>query len=140
MSTRGRANAIRAVLEQRGLENGDRLKSAELEVALSNCLSCRACIRECPSNVNLPLLKAELLHARIKRDGQTRTERLISSVDRLGRIGCSMPNIANQVLDSEIMRFLGSKFLGITSRRALPHYAKQRFDHWFAKHENPRRG
>jgi len=68
MSTRGRANAIRASLEQRGLANGDSLCSEEMEAALSNCLSCKACTTECPSNVNMALLKAELLHARIQRD------------------------------------------------------------------------
>ncbi len=68
MSTRGRANAIRAALEQRDIGD-DRLHSAELEAALSNCLSCKACTNECPSNVNMALLKAELLHARIQRDG-----------------------------------------------------------------------
>ncbi len=63
MSTRGRANLIRAALEARG-SNGDPLRSPELEYALSNCLSCKACLTECPSNVNLALLKAELQHAR----------------------------------------------------------------------------
>ena len=66
MSTRGRANAIRAALELRGVQ-GDPLRSAELEAALGNCLSCKACTTECPSNVNMALLKAELLHARISR-------------------------------------------------------------------------
>ena len=61
MSTRGRANAIRAALELRGVANGDPLRCAELEAALSNCLSCKACTTECPSNVNMALLKAELL-------------------------------------------------------------------------------
>ncbi len=42
MSTRGRANAIRAALELRGID-GDPLRSPELEAALSNCLSCNAC-------------------------------------------------------------------------------------------------
>ncbi len=92
MSTRGRANAIRAALELRGIE-GDALRSVELDAALSNCLSCNACTTECPSNVNLPLLKAELLHARIRRDGLNLRERLFSSVDRLGRLGCSMPTL-----------------------------------------------
>jgi FAD/FMN-containing dehydrogenase/Fe-S oxidoreductase len=133
MSPRGRANTIRAVLEQRGLENVDPLKSDELEAALSNCLSCRACTNECPSNVNLSLLKAELQHARIKRRGLTWAERMFSSVDRIGRIGCMLPPLTNQLLDSSIVRFFASRFLGITSRRKLPHFAWQRFDKWFAK-------
>ena len=133
MSTRGRANAIRAALELRGMENGDALKSAELEAALSNCLSCRACTTECPSNVNLSLLKAELQHARIKRRGLTMAERMLGSVDAIGRLGCLLPPVMNQLLDSSIVRFFASRALGITSRRKLPHFAWQRFDHWFAK-------
>jgi FAD/FMN-containing dehydrogenase/Fe-S oxidoreductase len=134
MSTRGRANAIRAALELRGLPEGsDPLRSAELEAALSNCLSCEACTTECPSNVNLTLLKAELLHARIKRDGLSLRERLISSVDRLGRIGCLFPRLANLALDSLLLRSLLSKSLGLAWQRTLPHYTRQRFDHWFAR-------
>jgi FAD/FMN-containing dehydrogenase/Fe-S oxidoreductase len=137
MSTRGRANAIRAVLELRGLENGDPLKSAELEAALGNCLGCRACTKECPSNVNMALLKAELQHARIKRRGLNWSERLFSSVDRIGHLGCLLPPVTNLFLDSFVVRFFGSKFFGITSRRKLPQFAWQRFDHWFAKRKNP---
>ncbi len=91
MSTRGRANAIRAALELRGVTSGDPLRCAELEAALSNCLSCKACTTECPSNVNLALLKAELLHARIRRDGLSWRERLVSSVDFLGGSAAACP-------------------------------------------------
>ncbi len=134
MSTRGRANAIRAALELRGLENGDPLRSQELEAALSNCLSCKACTNECPSNVNLALLKAELLHGRIKRDGLSMRERLFSSLDLLGRLGCRLPSLANKALDSLVVRSVLAKTLGIAWQRPLPHYARQRFDSWFYKH------
>jgi Fe-S oxidoreductase len=133
MSTRGRANAIRAVLELRGI-NGDPLRSIELEAALSNCLSCKACTTECPSNVNMALLKAELLHARIRRDGLTLRERLFSSVDRLGQLGCTMPLVANELLKFTLLRRVLGRFFGITNNRPLPHFARVRFDHWFAKH------
>jgi FAD/FMN-containing dehydrogenase/Fe-S oxidoreductase len=135
MSTRGRANAIRAALELRGLEGADPLRCAELEAALSNCLSCKACTTECPSNVNLALLKAELLHARIRRDGLSWRERLISSVDFMGKLGCRMPRLANLALDSLFVRSLLSKTLGLAWQRPLPHYARQRFDHWFKSHQ-----
>src|SRR5262249_12393204 len=100
MSTRGRANVIRAALDSRHSGsadvNGSTLRSAELEAALSNCLSCKACTSECPSNVNMALLKAELLHARIQLDGLSWRERAISSLDLLGKIGCRMPWLANR--------------------------------------------
>jgi FAD/FMN-containing dehydrogenase/Fe-S oxidoreductase len=131
MSTRGRANAIRAALELRF--HDDPLRSDELDAALSNCLSCKACTVECPSNVNLALLKAELMYARHRQDGLPLRERVLSNVDLLGRLGCLMPGIANASLDSKLIRGLMRKTLGLTDRRPLPHYTKQRFDRWFAK-------
>ena len=132
MSTRGRANAIRAALELRF--HDDPLRNAELDAALSNCLSCKACTVECPSNVNLALLKAELTHARHLRDGLPLRERILSHVDLLGRLGCLMPGIANASLDSPPIRRWMRKILGLTDKRPLPHYATQRFDKWFRKH------
>ncbi|HEV3244413.1 MAG TPA: FAD-linked oxidase C-terminal domain-containing protein [Chthoniobacterales bacterium] len=133
MSTRGRANIIRRSLELR--EHGhDPLKSAELDAALSNCLSCKGCTPECPSNVNLALLKAEMLYARYKRDGLPLRERFFSSVDLLGRIGCTVPELANATLDLAPVRSLMEKALGISAKRSLPHYTRKRFDRWFGKH------
>ena len=85
MSTRGRANLIRAALGN----PQEALTSAELEFALSNCLSCKACTKECPSNVNLALLKAELMYARHKRNGLPLTERVLSHIDLLGKLGAA---------------------------------------------------
>lgn len=133
MSTRGRANLIRAVLEGRGLEGGSPLDAEELEEALSNCLSCKACNVECPSNVNLSLLKAELLHARHQRTGVSLRARLVSSVDLLGRLGCLAPSVANAFLESTILRRLISKTVGFSVQRPLPHYAQERFNAWFAR-------
>jgi FAD/FMN-containing dehydrogenase/Fe-S oxidoreductase len=133
MSTRGRANIIRAALELR--TNGhDPLKSEELEAALSNCLSCKGCTPECPSNVNLALLKTELMHARWRRDGLPLRERFVSNVDLLGKIGCAVPSLANAILGSKPVRVALEETLGITARRSLPRFAKERFDKWFARH------
>src|SRR5213596_219115 len=130
MSTRGRANIIRAALELR-VNGHDPLKSEELDAALSNCLSCKGCTPECPSNVNLALLKAEMLYARHKRDGLPLKERMLSNVDLLGRIACAMPSLANLIVDLPRVRGFMEKTLGISARRSLPHYARERFDKWF---------
>jgi FAD/FMN-containing dehydrogenase/Fe-S oxidoreductase len=136
MSTRGRANIIRRSLQLRA--NGhDSLKSDDLDAALSNCLSCKGCTPECPSNVNLALLKADVLHARWKRDGLPLREKIFSNVDLLGRIGCAMPKLANTIIDFSPVRKVMEKTLGISAKRSLPHYASERFDKWFA--ENAKR-
>src|SRR6266513_1239162 len=133
MSTRGRANIVRAALELR-VNGRDPLHSAELEAALSNCLSCKGCTPECPSNVNLALLKAEMLHARWKRDGLPLRERILSNVDLLGKLGCLMPRLTNRLLGSKAARIAMEKTIGISGRRSLPHYASERFDRWFSRH------
>jgi FAD/FMN-containing dehydrogenase/Fe-S oxidoreductase len=132
MSTRGRANIIRAALELR-VNGHDPLKSMELDAALSNCLSCKGCTPECPSNVNLALLKAELIHARWRRDGLPLRERILSNVDLLGKLGCAMSWLANPLLDLKPLRAAMEKTIGISARRSLPHYTRERFDKWFAK-------
>jgi FAD/FMN-containing dehydrogenase/Fe-S oxidoreductase len=132
MSTRGRANVIRAALELQ-TNGGDPLKSTELDAALSNCLSCKGCTPECPSNVNLALLKAEMLHARWRRDGLPLRERIFSNVDLLGKLGCLMPRLTNRLLDSKRARIAMEKMIDISTRRSLPHYANERFDKWFTR-------
>ena len=141
MSTRGRANIIRAALELRLPGNmpagkpsllGDSLKSVELDAALSNCLSCKGCTPECPSNVNLALLKAEMLHARWRRDGLPLRERILSNVDLLGKLGCTMPRLTNRFLGFKAVRIAMEKTIGISARRSMPRYASERFDKWFA--------
>src|SRR3989441_7646661 len=134
MSTRGRANIIRAALELR-VTGHDPLRSAELDAALSNCLSCKGCTPECPSNVNLALLKAELMYARHRRDGLRLRDRIFSDIDLLGRIGCVMPQLANAIADLKPLRALMEKTLGISAKRSLPHYTHKRFDRWFERRE-----
>src|SRR5436853_7458205 len=116
MSTRGRANIIRAALELRTNPDESRLKSEELDAALSNCLSCKGCTPECPSNVNLALLKAEMLYARWRRDGLPLRERLLSNIDLLGRLGCAFPAIANASLEFRPLRSLMEKALGLSAK------------------------
>jgi FAD/FMN-containing dehydrogenase/Fe-S oxidoreductase len=131
MSTRGRANLIRAALADRGADEFDPLRNAELELALDNCLACKACTTECPSNVNLSLLKAELLHARHRRDGLGWREWLVSHVDWLSRLGTAAPRFANAAQNWRFTRRLLGEVAGFSTERMLPAFAAERFDVWF---------
>jgi FAD/FMN-containing dehydrogenase/Fe-S oxidoreductase len=130
MSTRGRANIIRKVLQWRE-DGSDALDSEELDAALSNCLSCKGCTPECPSNVNLALLKAELLYAAIRKNGLSLRERILSRPDLLGEIGCIFPRMTNAMLEFAPLRALMEKTIGISAKRTLPKYTSERFDLWF---------
>ncbi len=139
MSTRGRANLVRAALDGR-CGGGNPLVAPELAAALDYCLSCKACATECPSNVNLSLLKAELTHARHALEGIPLQARLVSRVDLLGRLGCLAPRLANALLAQRPVRWLIERAAGFTADRPLPRYAAQRFDRWFRQRPAPPRG
>jgi Fe-S oxidoreductase len=140
-STRGRANAIRAALD--GKFEGLPLETRELEEALSSCLSCKACRTECPSNVDLAALKADLLQARRRTAGTPIRDRVIAAADLLGRAGTRLPALVNGLLGSVAVRTFMEKTLGLNAARPLPSYADQRFDAWFETHRStiaPSRG
>lgn len=131
MSTRGRSNIIRAVLERRLDSGAEPLLSESLDIALSNCLSCKACASECPSNVNLPLLKAELVYARHRKYGVPLYARVLSRTDLLGRLGSAFPWLTNTMLRTDAFRTLLKYFVRVAPERPLPTYVGERFDAWF---------
>ncbi|NOQ38784.1 MAG: FAD-binding protein, partial [Anaerolineales bacterium] len=59
-STRGRANLLRAAMT--GKLGPEGMASTDLYAALDLCLSCQACMNECPSAVDMSKLKAEFLY------------------------------------------------------------------------------
>jgi len=130
LSTRGRANTIRAALEGR-FESASSLVAAELSEVLSSCLACKACVTECPSNVDMAHLKAELIHARHLEQGARVIDRMISASDLLGRLGTLMPGLANAMLGWRPLRLLAERVLGLDAGAPVPPLARQRFDRWF---------
>lgn len=140
LTTRGRANLIRAGLEGRGLEGRSFWHSEALRQAVETCLGCRGCAVECPSNVNLALLKADLLHARHRAVGMPWGAWWVSRVDRWGAWGARFPRLANAMLGWGWVRWGMEKFLGIAAERALPALARERFDRWFARRRRGRPG
>ncbi len=130
-STRGRANTIRAALE--GRFDADPLSSPELAEVLATCLSCKACRTECPSNVDLAALKAELHATRHQAQGVPLFDRLVASSDLLGRVGSAIPWIANPVLGLGPVRAFMKRALGVAADAPLPPFTRQRFDRWFMR-------
>ncbi len=130
MSTRGRATTIRAALEGR-FDGVSAVTAPELAEALSSCLSCKACKTECPSNVDMALLKAELLHARHQERGVPFLDRVIAAADLIGRLGTLAPGPANLFLRWRPARRLAQAALGLDADAPVPPFAGQRFDHWF---------
>jgi FAD/FMN-containing dehydrogenase/Fe-S oxidoreductase len=134
-STRGRANALRAVLS-------GRLAPAEftgkrLHEVMDLCLECKGCKAECPANVDMAKMKYEFLYHYYRANGLPLRNRLFGRIERLSRFAARLPTISNWMVQVPFNRWLMEKVLGIDRRRPLPAFAPQTFTDWFARRPVP---
>jgi Fe-S oxidoreductase len=134
-STRGRANALRAVLS--GALPRSAFTGPRLYEVMDLCLECKGCKAECPSNVDMAKLKYEFLHHYYKANGLPLRNRLFGRIERLNRVMSRVPTIANWMTSVPFNRWLMEKVAGIDRRRPLPALATQTFTDWFGKRPAP---
>jgi Fe-S oxidoreductase len=133
-STRGRANALRAILAGRLPQEA--FVSKELYNTLDLCLECKACKTECPSNVDMAKLKYEFLSHYYAAHGTPWRARVFAHIATLNRFGQMAAPVANWFMGSPLGKWAMTQ-LGIAPQRSLPTFARQTFSHWFAR--RPRR-
>src|SRR5256885_4536509 len=92
-STRGRANALRNVLN--GRQAADEFTGKRLHEVMDLCLECKGCKAECPSNVDMAKLKYEFLYHYYEANGLPLRNRLFGRIARLNRLGSRMPGLVN---------------------------------------------
>lgn len=130
MSTRGRANLIRS-WTQEGRHKEEMLSM--LQEALRHCLSCKACKTECPSNVDMALIKAELQQVLRDRNGTSLSQWLLGHVDWFAEWASHFPEWSNRMQSWNWLRRRLEKPLNLSTHRPLPAIADERFDLWFGQ-------
>jgi FAD/FMN-containing dehydrogenase/Fe-S oxidoreductase len=137
-STRGRANALRLVMAG---ELPDGWSNETLHEALDLCLQCKACKTECPSNVDMAKLKAEVLHQLYRGRPAPLGSLLLGSIHRLNPLGAATAPLANWTLRQPLFKWLLEQVAGIDRRRELPTFAADHLRKWFRTHAvDPRAG
>jgi FAD/FMN-containing dehydrogenase/Fe-S oxidoreductase len=136
-STRGRANALRAVLS--GLLPASDLTSQRLYDVMDLCLECKACKAECPANVDMAKLKYEFLHHYYRENGLPLRNRIFGRIAEISEMACRFSPVTNLITHSQITRRLMDYFLGIDSRREFPSFASETFTDWFKSREPPQK-
>jgi FAD/FMN-containing dehydrogenase/Fe-S oxidoreductase len=144
-STRGRANILRlALVGEHPLKD---LASDEVNEVLDLCLMCKACKSECPSNVDVAKLKAEVMNLRYQDRPRPMFQRMLSRLHRLNRWGSLAAPLVNLVQRNRLVRWMLHHFIGIDRRRSLPMLHYNHFRRWFARRRvswnaalNPRLG
>jgi FAD/FMN-containing dehydrogenase/Fe-S oxidoreductase len=128
-STRGRANALRAVLS--GRMAPAEFTGKRLHEVMDLCLECKGCKAECPANVDMAKMKYEFLYHYHRANGLPLRNRLFGHIARLSALGARVPALANRLARLPLNRWLLEKVAGIDRRRPLPVLAAQTFEDWF---------
>ncbi len=128
-STRGRANALRAVLS--GTAPAAELTGRRLHEVMDLCLECKGCKAECPANVDMAKLKYEFLAHYHAANGLPLRNRLFGRIEAVSRLGARMAPLVNWMSGLAPSRVLLEKVVGIDRRRPLPTLASQTFPAWF---------
>ncbi|KQC29033.1 FAD-binding and (Fe-S)-binding domain-containing protein [Flagellimonas eckloniae] len=117
-TTRGRANALREFLTNS--EKPNRFDQKELKEVFDLCLSCKACASECPSNVDIAVLKAEFLYQFQETNGYSLRSKLFAYNTKLNAFGSKIPWLTNALYESKKLGGLLKKTSGVAPERSLP--------------------
>jgi FAD/FMN-containing dehydrogenase/Fe-S oxidoreductase len=134
-STRGRANALRAVLS--GRVPPSEFTGKRLYDVMDLCLECKGCKAECPANVDMAKLKYEFLHHYHAANGLPLRNRLFGHIAKLNALGARAPGVFNALSALAPTRWLLERIAGIDRRRPLPPLAPETFTAWFARRPAP---
>jgi Fe-S oxidoreductase len=130
-ATRGRANALRRVMA--GELDAAATDEEFLAEVMDLCVGCKGCARDCPSQVDMAKLKAEVEHAahEARDGGPPRRDRLFANVARLSELGSRFAPLVNLAGSLPGSGWLAEKTLGIARERDLPTFARESFVDWF---------
>ena len=129
-STRGRANALRGVLQ--GDLPAVEFFAPEMHEVMDLCLECKACKTECPSRVDMAKMKYEFLHRYQAENGIPLRSQLFANIDRLSALGSRLAPFSNWMAATPPHRWMLSA-IGISPRRRLPPFRRGTFSRWAGK-------
>jgi len=130
-STRGRATLLRAVLS--GVLPPSELTGRRLYQALDLCLECKGCKAECPANVDMARLKAEVLARYHRAHGLPLRAWAFGNFRTLASLGSAAAPLATWMARARPVRWAMEVVGGIDRRRPLPPFARETFLRWWAR-------
>jgi FAD/FMN-containing dehydrogenase/Fe-S oxidoreductase len=127
-STRGRANALRQAIS--GDLPADPTGEEFATEVMDLCIGCKGCARDCPSEVDMAKLKAELQYQRHQEGRPSLRDRLFANVDRVSAVGSALAPLPSLVQRLPGSGLLAEKLLGIARERDLPTFRRGTLVDW----------
>lgn len=128
-TTRARANLFRQVLTTADPRVG--FADADLKKVLDLCLSCKGCHAECPANVDMARMKAELLQQWHDKDGVPLRSRLFGEFPTLMKLAKVARPLSNYAMNLGFSK----RLIGVHEGRSVPAIARESFGTWAKRHE-----
>ena len=136
-TTRARANALREILTEETEANP--FDRSELKEVFDLCLSCKACARECPSNVDVSNLKAEFSYQFQEVNGYPLRNRLFAHNTRITRLQSFIAPVSNLLMQKGWGSRMIKNMFGIAPQRTLPAVHRVGFESFLRKYKDKRK-
>lgn len=127
-TTRARAQALRSIIH--GKLPSKELSGDALYDVLDLCIECKGCKRECPSQVDMAKMKAEILFQHQEKHGYSLRNRLFAHQHTLNLQASRFPRISHAITSSVFGKAV-LRQLGVATERELPPSAPVKFSSWF---------
>jgi Fe-S oxidoreductase len=131
LATRGRANMLRQAMSG-DLAPEEQFSEEFVSEVLDLCVGCKGCARDCPSEVDMAKMKAELVHERHQREGASLRSRLFANFDSLARLGSATAPVSNWASALPGTDWLAERLLGVAAERSLPTFERRTLRDWHA--------
>ena len=135
-STRGRANALRRAMSGE-LPSEEAFSDEFVREVMDLCIGCKGCAVDCPSEVDMAKLKAEVTHEYHRRNGASVRDHLFARVHELSKWGSRLAPLSNALPRIPGSRWVLERTVGIAADRPLPTFHRRTFRTWFE--DRPRR-
>ena len=117
-TTRARSNVIREILTQGG---NDKL----IKEVMDSCLACKGCRNECPSNVDMTRLRAELLQHYYDWHHTPLRSWLVARMAQIEQMGRWTPSLYNFMATWKPSATVIKHFVGFATERNIPTLSKK---------------
>lgn len=127
-STRTRANVLREILSRgyeseafAGVNQGKCVFDIpELSEVLDNCLACKGCLSECPSNVDMTKLRSEILQQKYDRHGTPLRSWMVARMAKMEEFGAMVRPLYNLFATWKPSATIIKKIVRFSADRQIP--------------------